>query len=152
MITSLTEEAEAISWYEQHMSVEKDKDAKAIMANAQKEEFKHFGMNLEFLLRKMKDWRRASGNSFQRGRHRQARRGGRKESRLGLSRCVRGIHHPGQPVSAVSAGSVGGRTHSGARRQDRMQKKAEFCSSTEYPHHFRFPVRFGAGGLAGKGL
>lgn len=39
------------------MSVEKDKDAKAIMANAQKEEFKHFGMNLEFLLRKNADWR-----------------------------------------------------------------------------------------------
>ena len=57
MITSLIEEAEAISWYEQRMSVEKDKDAKAIMANAQKEEFKHFGMNLEFLLRKKADWR-----------------------------------------------------------------------------------------------
>lgn len=57
MITSLIEEAEAISWYEQRMSVEKDKDAKAIMENAQKEEFKHFGMNLEFLLRKKTDWR-----------------------------------------------------------------------------------------------
>ena len=57
MITSLIEEAEAISWYEQRMSVEKDKAAKAIMANAQKEEFKHFGMNLEFLLRKKKAWR-----------------------------------------------------------------------------------------------
>jgi hypothetical protein len=57
MITSLIEEAEAISWYEQRMSVEKDKNAKAIMANAQKEEFKHFGMNLEFLLRKKTDWR-----------------------------------------------------------------------------------------------
>nr|WP_230646801.1 MULTISPECIES: hypothetical protein [unclassified Bradyrhizobium] len=39
------------------MSVEKDKTAKAIMANAQKEEFKHFGMNLEFLLRRKKEWR-----------------------------------------------------------------------------------------------
>lgn len=57
MITSLIEEAEAIGWYEQRMSVEKDKGAKAIMANAQKEEFKHFGMNLEFLLRKKADWR-----------------------------------------------------------------------------------------------
>ena len=37
--------------------IEKDKGAKAIRANAQKEEFKHFGMNLEFLLRKKKDWR-----------------------------------------------------------------------------------------------
>jgi len=57
MITSLIEEAEAISWYEQRMSVEKDAQAKAIMKNAQTEEFKHFGMNLEFLLRKMPEWR-----------------------------------------------------------------------------------------------
>ncbi len=57
MITSLIEEAEAISWYEQRMSVEKDSQAKAIMKNAQTEEFKHFGMNLEFLLRQKPDWR-----------------------------------------------------------------------------------------------
>jgi uncharacterized protein len=58
MIVSLTEEAEAINWYEQRISVEKDKQAKAIMENAQKEEFKHFGMDLEFLLRKKKDWKK----------------------------------------------------------------------------------------------
>jgi hypothetical protein len=57
MITSLIEEAEAIGWYEQRISVEKDKAAKAIMKNAQKEEFKHFSMDLEFLLRKKADWR-----------------------------------------------------------------------------------------------
>jgi len=57
MITSLTEEAEAINWYEQRISVEKDKSAKAIMQNAQHEEFKHFGMDLEFLLRKKPVWR-----------------------------------------------------------------------------------------------
>ena len=57
MIVSLTEEAEAINWYEQRISVEKDKDAKAIMQNAQKEEFKHFGMDLEFLLRKKPVWK-----------------------------------------------------------------------------------------------
>ena len=57
MIASLSEEAEAINWYEQRISVEKDAEAKAIMQNAQKEEFKHFGMSLEFLLRKKKDWR-----------------------------------------------------------------------------------------------
>jgi uncharacterized protein len=39
------------------MAVEKDKQAKAIMLNAQQEEFKHFGMDLEFLLRQKKDWR-----------------------------------------------------------------------------------------------
>ena len=58
MITSLTEEAEAISWYEQRIAVEKDKVARAIMRNAQKEEFKHFGMDLEFLLRKTPLWRK----------------------------------------------------------------------------------------------
>ena len=57
MITSLTEEAEAIGWYEQRISLEKDKAAKAIMENAQKEEFKHFSMDLEFLLRKSETWR-----------------------------------------------------------------------------------------------
>jgi hypothetical protein len=59
MIVSLTEEAEAINWYEQRISVEKNSDAKAIMENAQKEEFKHFGMDLEFLLRQKEDWRKA---------------------------------------------------------------------------------------------
>ena len=57
MITSLTEEAEAIGWYEQRISVEKDKVAKAIMQNAQQEEMKHFGMDLEFLLRKKPEWK-----------------------------------------------------------------------------------------------
>ncbi len=57
MLAALIEEAEAINWYEQRISVEKDKAAKAIMENAQQEEFKHFGMDLEFLLRKMPKWR-----------------------------------------------------------------------------------------------
>jgi len=58
MITSLIEEAEAIGWYEQRISLEKDKTAKAIMQNAQQEEFKHFGMDLEFLLRRTPKWRK----------------------------------------------------------------------------------------------
>ena len=57
MLTSMIEEAEAINWYEQRISVEKDKAAKAIMENAQKEEFKHFGMDLEFVLRKKPEFR-----------------------------------------------------------------------------------------------
>jgi hypothetical protein len=57
MILSLIEEAQAIDWYEQRMSVEKDRQAKAIMKNAQQEEFKHFGMDLEFLLRQKPEWR-----------------------------------------------------------------------------------------------
>ena len=56
MIMSMIEEAEAINWYEQRISVEKDKEALAIMKNAQHEEMKHFGMDLEFLLRKKPEW------------------------------------------------------------------------------------------------
>lgn len=57
LILSLIEEAEAIDWYEQRMSVEQDEEAKAIMLNAQHEEFKHFAMDLEFLLRRKPKWR-----------------------------------------------------------------------------------------------
>ena len=57
MIASLTEEAEAIGWYAQRISLEPDKDARAIMENAQQEEFKHFAMDLEFLLRRTPKWR-----------------------------------------------------------------------------------------------
>ncbi len=57
MATSLIEEVEAIGWYEQRISVEPDAQARAIMADAQKEEFKHFSMDLEFLLRRTPLWR-----------------------------------------------------------------------------------------------
>jgi len=57
IMTSLKEEIEAINWYEQRISVENDKEAKAIMENAQQEEFKHFGMDLEFVLRKKEKFR-----------------------------------------------------------------------------------------------
>ena len=74
MLASLTEEVEAINWYHQRISVENDKEARAIMQNAQKEEFKHFGMDLEFLLRRIPDWRKelqtilfTSGDIVQRG-------------------------------------------------------------------------------------
>jgi hypothetical protein len=54
---SLIEEAEAIGWYEQRLALEQDDQARAIMENAQQEEFKHFGMDLEFLLRRKPVWR-----------------------------------------------------------------------------------------------
>jgi uncharacterized protein len=57
MITSLIEEAEAIGWYSQRIALETDRAAKAIMENARNEEYKHFGMDLEFLLRRTPDWR-----------------------------------------------------------------------------------------------
>ena len=46
-----------LSLVEQRMAVEQDEQAKAIMENAQKEEFKHFAMDLEFLLRRKDTWR-----------------------------------------------------------------------------------------------
>ncbi len=62
IIVSLTEEAEAINWYEQRISVEQNSLARAIMANSQEEEFKHFGMDLEFLLRQKPKWKIALQN------------------------------------------------------------------------------------------
>src|ERR1700760_677350 len=68
LCASLTEEAEAIGWYEQRMAVEKDREALAIMRDAQGEEFKHFSMDLEFLLRRTPLWREiAKGILFQDG-------------------------------------------------------------------------------------
>jgi hypothetical protein len=57
VVASLQEEAEAIGWYEQRLSLERDTQARAIMANAQQEEFKHFAMALEFLSRRKPKWR-----------------------------------------------------------------------------------------------
>jgi hypothetical protein len=68
LCASLTEEAEAIGWYEQRLAVEPDRDAQAIMRDAQGEEFKHFCMDLEFLLRRTPLWREiAEGILFQEG-------------------------------------------------------------------------------------
>jgi hypothetical protein len=68
MCASLTEEAEAIGWYEQRLAVEQDADARAIMSDAQGEEFKHFAMDLEYLLRRTPKWREiAQGVLFQGG-------------------------------------------------------------------------------------
>jgi uncharacterized protein len=57
ILASLQEEAEAIGWYEQRLAVETDPDARAIMENSQHEEFKHFGMDLEFVLRRREKFR-----------------------------------------------------------------------------------------------
>jgi uncharacterized protein len=59
LCASLTEEAEAIGWYEQALEV---------MRDAQGEEFKHFSMDLESLLRRTPAWREvAEGILFQPG-------------------------------------------------------------------------------------
>ncbi|GCE24754.1 hypothetical protein KDA_02380 [Dictyobacter alpinus] len=62
MITSLQEECEAINWYQQRISVEPDPEARSIMEHAQQEEFLHFSMDLEFLLRRHPKWRVAAKN------------------------------------------------------------------------------------------
>jgi uncharacterized protein len=68
LCASLTEEAEAIGWYEQRLALERDPDAAAVMRDAQGEEFKHFSMDLEMLLRRMPAWRKiAQGVLFQPG-------------------------------------------------------------------------------------
>ena len=68
LCASLTEEAEAIGWYEQRLAIERDPEARAVMANALGEEYKHFAMDLEFLLRRKPEWRQiAQGILFQDG-------------------------------------------------------------------------------------
>jgi uncharacterized protein len=68
LCASLQEEAEAIGWYEQRLAIEPDAQARAIMRDAQGEEFKHFAMDLEFLLRRTPLWREiAQGILFQEG-------------------------------------------------------------------------------------
>jgi hypothetical protein len=57
VIASLQEEAEVIGWYEQRMSVEENDEARGIMEHAQREEFLHFAMDLEFLARRKEKWR-----------------------------------------------------------------------------------------------
>ena len=68
LCASLTEEAEAIGWYAQRLAIEPDAEARAVMSDAQGEEFKHFSMDLEFLLRRVPEWRKiAQGILFQPG-------------------------------------------------------------------------------------
>src|SRR5512139_244320 len=57
VIQSLIEEAAATDWYVQRLAVERDEEAQAVLAHAQKEEFIHFGMDLEFRLRRTPKWR-----------------------------------------------------------------------------------------------
>jgi len=68
LCASLTEEAEAIGWYQQRLAIETDAEALSVMRDAQGEEFKHFSMDLEFLLRRVPAWREvAQGILFKEG-------------------------------------------------------------------------------------
>jgi hypothetical protein len=68
LCASLTEEAEAIGWYAQRIAIERDPEAIAVMRDAVGEEYKHFSMDLEFLLRRTPVWREiAEGILFKPG-------------------------------------------------------------------------------------
>ena len=94
MIASLTEEAEAIGWYEQRIAVETDPEAVAIMSDAVGEEYKHFSMDLEFLLRRTPAWRAiAQGVLFQPGdivEHGEAAEAGANEGSGGTGEAAAG--------------------------------------------------------------
>jgi hypothetical protein len=99
LCASLTEEAEAIGWYEQRLAVETEPAARAVMLDAQGEEFKHFSMDLELLLRRTPSWRAiAQGVLFQPGdvvEHGEVAEGETLEGN-------------GQPAGSSSSGSADG--------------------------------------------
>jgi hypothetical protein len=68
MFASMTEEAEAISWYDQRLSIEQDPLARDVIKDAMHEEYKHFAMAFEYILRQRPEWRViAKGILFQDG-------------------------------------------------------------------------------------
>jgi uncharacterized protein len=107
LCASLTEEAEAIGWYEQRLALEQDTDAQAIMRDAQGEEFKHFAMDLEFLLRRSPRWRQiCEGVLFHEGDIVEHGEAAEAESGDGDS----------SEVAAATAGSLGIGSLKGAER------------------------------------
>src|SRR6195256_5253309 len=102
LCASLTEEAEAIGWYEQRIDVEQDAEALAIMRDAQGEEFKHFAMDLEFLLRRTPLWREiALGILFQEGSIVEHGEEAEEEA-------VEGAAERGAPVAGSTSLGIGG--------------------------------------------
>jgi hypothetical protein len=102
LCASLTEEAEAIGWYEQRIAIEPDVEARAIMRDAQGEEFKHFAMDLEFLLRRTPLWREiAQGILFQTGDI--VERGEESEEE-----AVEGAAARGAPLAGSTSLGIGG--------------------------------------------
>jgi hypothetical protein len=108
LCASLTEEAEAIGWYEQRLAVEQDREASAIMRDAQGEEFKHFCMDLEFLLRRTPLWREiARGILFQEGDIVEHGEEAEEEA-------VEGAAKRGAPLSGAESLGIGGLRAAGA--------------------------------------
>jgi hypothetical protein len=109
LCTSLTEEAEAIGWYQQRLALEPDAEARAIMADAQGEEFKHFCMDLEFLLRRTPLWREiAQGILFKEGditEHADEAEEGALHDAGGPEQPI-----PGDPTASLGIGGLRGKT------------------------------------------
>jgi uncharacterized protein len=106
LCTSLIEEAEAIGWYEQRLAIEADPVARDIMRDAQGEEFKHFSMDLEFLLRRTPAWREiAQGVLFQPGDI--VEHGEEAEAEVGEGGPEQAT--PGDPSGSLGIGSLRGR-------------------------------------------
>ena len=109
LCASLTEEAEAIGWYQQRLALEPDDEARAIMADAQGEEFKHFCMDLEFLLRRTPVWREiAEGVLFKPGditQHADDAEEGALHDAGGPEQPV-----PGDPTASLGIGGLRGTT------------------------------------------
>lgn len=108
MCANLTEEAEAIGWYEQRISLEPDAAARAIMNDSLGEEFKHFSMDLEFLLRRTPLWRDiARGILFQDGDI--VENGENAEAAATRAAPLRGAPDGPAPDPSLGIGSLKGR-------------------------------------------
>lgn len=57
MMQMLTEELQALATYEARLSLEENDAARSVLMDAQKEQVRHMGMVLEFVLRAKPQWR-----------------------------------------------------------------------------------------------
>ena len=106
LCASLTEEAEAIGWYEQRLAIEPDAVARDVMRNAVGEEYKHFCMDLEFLLRQKPEWRQiAQGILFKEGDI--VEHGEEAEAEANENGNGNGDSEPASPPPSRSAGDLG---------------------------------------------
>lgn len=107
LCASLTEEAEAIGWYEQRLSVERNPVARAVMLNAMGEEYKHFAMDLEYLFRQKPQWREiARGILFREGDIVENGEASEEAVRVEENLTVEVEPSPGVPAQALPAGGT----------------------------------------------
>lgn len=57
MMQTLTEELQTVAVYEARLSLEENNAARSVLMEAQKEEVRHMGMSLQFVLRAKPQWR-----------------------------------------------------------------------------------------------